>query len=72
MREQDRHLAVTVTRHRARCHNCRHRTAEADEHRDDAAAGQTDLSQRLVHYKGDAGHVAGIFQDREEEKKASQ
>ena len=53
---------------RARCHNGRHGAAEADEHGDDAAAGQADLTQRLVHHKCDARHVAGIFQNGEEEK----
>ena len=67
-REQDGHLAVTVTRYRARRHDGRHGAAEADEHGNDAAAGQADLAQRLVHHKCDAGHVAGILQNREEEK----
>lgn len=59
--EQDGHLPVTVGRDGARGHDGRHRAAEADEHRHNAAAGQADLAQGLIHDESDAGHVAGVL-----------
>ena len=42
--------------------------AEADEHRHDGLAGQADAPQQLVHHERHARHIAGVFQNRQEEK----
>ena len=39
-----------------------------DEHGHDAAAGQADAAQQLIHHKGHTRHVAGILQHGEEEE----
>jgi len=66
--EENGHFAVAIGGDGAGGHDGRHRAAEADEQRHDAAARKTDAAQRLIHYKGDTGHVAGVFQDGEKEK----
>src|SRR5699024_7131001 len=45
--------------------------SEAHQHGDEAASRQADAAQGLVHDKGDAGHVAGIFQDGQEEEQGN-
>ena len=60
-REENGHLAVTVGRDGACCHDGGHRAAKADEHRHDAAPGKPDAAQGLVHNERHARHVAGIL-----------
>ena len=55
-------------RQRARRHNGRHGAAKADEHGDEAAARKAKAAQYLIHNKGHARHVAGVFQNGEEQK----
>ena len=35
------------------------------------SAGQTDLSQKFIHYKGHPRHVAAVFQKGQEEKQGN-
>ena len=67
-RQEDRHLAVALGGQRTARHNARHRAAEADQHRHDAAAREADLAQQLIHHKRDARHVAAVLEHREKEK----
>ena len=67
-RKQDGHLAVALRRQGAAGHDRRHAAAEADEKRHDAATGQADLAQELVHDEGDTSHVAAVLEQREKEK----
>ena len=57
-----------MRRQRAARHDARHRAAEADEHRHDAAPGETETAQQLVHDEGNARHVAAVFEHGQEEK----
>ena len=66
--EQNGHTAVPLTGESAGGHDGRHRTAEPDQHRHKAAARQADPPQQLVHDKGHPRHVAGVFQDGQEEE----
>ena len=52
----------------ARGHDGRHRAAKAHKHGDKAPARKADLSQQLVHHKGNAGHVAGVLEDRQQDE----
>ena len=52
----------------ARRHDGRHRAAEADEHGHEAAAGEAEPSQQLVHHEGNARHVAGVLEDGEQDE----
>ena len=64
----DGHFTVTL---RGQCpagHDTRYRTAKSNEHWHNASSGQTNLSQQLIHHKGDTGHVSGILQQRQEEE----
>ena len=67
-RQQDRHGPVALRRQRPCCHDRRHRTAEAYEHRHNRLTGKTDAPQQLVHDKRHTRHIARVFQDRQEEK----
>ena len=49
-------------------HDSRHGTAKTDEHGHKAAARQAKATQYLIHDKGDACHVARVFQNGEEQK----
>ena len=55
-------------RQRAGRHNGRHGAAKTDEHGDEAAARQAKATQHFIHDKGHARHVAGVFQNGEEQK----
>lgn len=66
--EQHGHFPITLGRERARCHDGRNRAAEADEHRNKAAARQADAAQQLIHDKRNARHVARVLQNCEEEE----
>ena len=49
-------------------HDSRHGAAKTDEHRHEAAARQAKATQHFIHDKGHARHVAGVFQNGEEQK----
>ena len=49
-------------------HDSRHGTAKTDEHGHEAAARQAKATQYLIHDKGNARHVARVFQNGEEQK----
>ena len=67
-REQDRHLSVSLAGKGAGRHDRRDRAAEADQQGDDAAAGQAELPEQLVHDEGHAGNVAAVLQQGEEKE----
>ena len=67
-REQDGHGAVALRRERPCRHDCRDRAAETDKHWHDRFAGQADAPQKLVHDERHTRHIAGVFQNRQEEK----
>ena len=49
-------------------HDSRHGAAKTDEHRHEATARQAKATQHLIHDKGHARHVAGVFQNGEEQE----
>ena len=49
-------------------HDSRHGAAKTDEHGHEAAARQAKATQHLIHDKGYACHVAGVFQNGEEQE----
>ena len=49
-------------------HDSRHGAAKTDEHGHEAAARQAKATQYLIHDKGNACHVARVFQNGEEQK----
>ena len=67
-REHDRHLAVVLGWERTGRHDSRHGAAKTDEHGHKAAARQAKATQHLIHDKGHARHVSGVFQNGEEQK----
>ena len=67
-RQQDRHAAVPLAGKRAGRHDRRHCTAEADQHRYDAAAGKADPAQQLIHKERDSGNVPAVLQKRQEKE----
>ena len=60
--KKNRHLTVSLRRESSGRHNSRNRTAEADNHRDEASSRQTQLSQQLIHYKSHSGHISAVLQ----------
>ena len=67
-RQKNCHLPVSVRRKRTGTHDSRNRASEAYQHRNDTAAGETDLSQRLIHDEGNAGHIAAVFKNGKKEE----
>ena len=67
-REHNGHFAVTLTGECTRGHDSRHAAAEADNHRHEGRAGETDFAQQLVHDEGDTRHIAAVLEHREEEE----
>ena len=51
-----------------RGHDGGHAAAKADEHGHEAAAGEAQAPQQLVHHEGHARHVAGVLEDREQDE----
>ena len=49
-------------------HDSRHGAAKTDEHGHKTAARQAKATQHLIHDKGHARHVSGVFQNGEEQK----
>ena len=49
-------------------HDSRHGAAKTDEHGHETAARQAKATQHLIHDKGHARHVSGVFQNGEEQK----
>lgn len=66
--EHDGHFAVALTGEGARCHNCRHAAAEADNHRHKGRTGEADFAQHLIHNEGDTRHVTAVLEHRKEEE----
>ena len=66
--QKDRHFTVPFGRQGTACHNTRNRTAEADQHRNNAAAGKSNLTEQFIHNKSNSCHVTAVFQKRQEEK----
>lgn len=66
--QKNGHLSVPVGRQGPGCHNGRNRAAEAHQHGDKGPAGQADFPQELIHHKSHPGHIAGVFQHRQEEE----
>ena len=67
-RQENGHFPIPVRGQCPGCHDAGNRTAEADEHGHDAAAGQANLPQQLIHDKGHPGHITAVLQDGKEEK----
>ena len=67
-RGHDRHAAVTLVFDGTGGHNARDTAAGADEHRDEALAGETELAEDTVHDEGDTRHVATVLKDAEHQE----
>lgn len=67
-RQQDSHFAVALAGEGAGSHYRGDRAAESHQHGDEAPTGKPQLTQRAVHYEGDARHVAGVLKYRQEEE----
>ena len=63
-----RHAAVTLVFDGAGCHDTGHTAADADEHRDKALAGKTELAEDTVEYKGDTRHIAAGLKEGQHQK----
>ena len=66
--EHDGHASITLRGQRPRRHDSRYAAAETDKERHDAASGEAQLSEQPIHDEGDTGHIAPVFQKRQEEK----
>ena len=66
--EHDGHASITLRGQRPRRHDSRYAAAETDKERHNAASGETQLSEQPIHDEGDTGHIAPVFQKRQEEK----
>ena len=64
----DGHLAVNVVLNGTGSHNTGNAAARADQHGDEALAGQTELTEDTVHDEGDTSHVADVFKDSQQEE----
>ena len=49
-------------------HDAGNAAARADQHGDEALAGQAELTEDTVHDKGDTSHVANVFEDGQQEE----
>ena len=67
--QQNGHPPVPLRGQSPGGHDGGNRAAEAHQHGYDAAAGQTNFPQQLVHDKGHTGHVSSILQNGQEEEK---
>ena len=67
-RKQNGHRPVALGRERPCGHDGGHRAAEANEHRHDGLAGKADLPEQLIHHERHAGHIAGVFENGQEEE----
>ena len=63
----DRGDTVSRTVNGARCHNGGNVAAETDNEGHEGLAGQTQSAHQAVHHEGRTGHVAGVFEDGQEE-----
>ena len=66
--EHDGHASITLRGQRPRRHDSRYAAAKADKERHNAASGEAQLSEQPIHDEGDTGHIAPVFQKRQEEK----
>ena len=64
----DRHTAVTLVLDGTGSHNTGNAAAGADQHGDEALAGQAEAAEDAVHDEGNAGHVADILQNGQQEE----
>ena len=64
----DRHTAVTLVFDGTGCHDARNAAAAADEHGDEALAGEPKLTEHTVKDKCDTGHVAYVLKDAEHQE----
>ena len=67
-RQKNRHLTVTLAGQRSRCHYRRNCTTKANQHRHYAASGKPNLSQQLVHDKGNPCNIAAVLHHGEEKE----
>ena len=67
-RDQDRRQAVLGILDGAGRHDPRHRASEARQERNEGAPGQADAVHDPIHQKGRADHVAGAFEQQDEEE----
>ena len=64
----DRHTAVTLVLDGAGSHNAGNTAAGADQHGNEALAGQAEAAEDTVHDEGDTGHVADVLEDGQQEE----
>ena len=64
----DRHAAVTLVFDGAGSHDARNAAADADEHGDEALAGEAELAEHTVKNEGDTRHVAAGLEEGEHEE----
>ena len=64
----DGHAPVALVFYRAAGHYGGDAAAGADEHGDEALAGEAELAEDAVHDEGDAGHVADVLKDGEHQE----
>ena len=64
----DGHTAVALVLDGTRSHDARDAAASADQHGNEALAGQAELTEDTVHDEGDTGHIADILQNGQQEE----
>ena len=67
-RGHDRHAAVTLVFDGTGSHDTRNAAADADEHGDEALAGEAELAEHTVKNEGDTRHVAAGLEEGEHEE----
>ena len=67
-RQKNGHFSVPLRGKSPACHNSRHSTAKSNQHWHNTSSGKSQLSQKLIHNKGNAGHISAVFQKRQEEE----
>ena len=67
-RSHNGHSPVTVLLNGTGGHDAGHAAAGGNQHGDEALAGKTEAAENAVHDEGDAGHIANILQDTQQEE----
>ena len=67
-RGHDRHAAVTLLLDGAGGHDAGHAAARADQHRDEALAGEAEAAEDAIHDERDARHIAAILQNAQQQE----
>ena len=67
-RGHNRHAAVTFLLDGAGGHDAGHAAARADQHRDEALAGEAEAAEDAIHDERDARHIAAILQNAQQQE----